>query len=119
VTTGGSQTLPNQPVSGLAASEARLNNSPGGIGSNSSGGRGSQSALLTVRSEKKAGRWPKGKDFLFATWAFVIGEYRVLFEDSFRLKKVFTHFKLFLCYAFFSKKIHTTQYFNRVSKKSI
>jgi hypothetical protein len=26
---------------------------------------------------------------------------------------------LFLCYAFFSKKIHTTQYFNRVSKKSI
>jgi len=38
-------------------------------GSNSN--RGSQSALLSVPSQRH--KWPKGKDFLFSTWAFVIG----------------------------------------------
>ena len=39
-------------------------------GSNSN--RGSQSALLSVPSQRH--KWPKGKDFLFSTWAFVIGK---------------------------------------------
>ena len=34
--------------------------------------RGSQSALLSVKKERH--KWPKGKDFLFSTWAFVIGK---------------------------------------------
>ena len=57
-------------------------NNPNGIspngdhGSAGSGagsrGSGSQSALLSVRKERH--KWPKGKDFLFSTWAFVIGK---------------------------------------------
>ena len=34
--------------------------------------RGSQAALLAVNNERH--RWPKGKDFLFSTWAFVVGK---------------------------------------------
>ena len=38
----------------------------------------SQSALLAVNKSIGGGnarrKWPKGKDFLFATWAFVIGK---------------------------------------------
>ena len=34
--------------------------------------RGSQAALLAVTNERH--RWPKGKDFLFSTWAFVVGK---------------------------------------------
>ena len=40
----------------------------------------SQSALLAVNKNIGGGigggrrKWPKGKDFLFATWAFVIGK---------------------------------------------
>ena len=34
--------------------------------------RGSQAALLSVTNERH--RWPKGKDFLFSTWAFVVGK---------------------------------------------
>ena len=41
-------------------------------GSNSN--RGSQSALLAVPSQRT--KWPKGKDFLFSAWAFVIGKNR-------------------------------------------
>ena len=40
--------------------------------------RRSQSALLAVNKNMGGGngrrKWPKGKDFLFATWAFVIGK---------------------------------------------
>ena len=46
----------------------------GGIGGGgSSQGRGSQSALLSIRKHDKT-KWPRGKDFLFSTWAFVIGK---------------------------------------------
>jgi hypothetical protein len=48
--------------------------------SNGSGSqRGSQSALLSVRKERH--KWPKGKDFLFSTWAFVIGTFFQTLED--------------------------------------
>ena len=47
---------------------------PGDVNHSSGSGsqRGSQSALLSVKKERH--KWPKGKDFLFSTWAFVIGE---------------------------------------------
>jgi len=46
---------------------------PGDVNHSSGSGsqRGSQSALLSVKKERH--KWPKGKDFLFSTWAFVIG----------------------------------------------
>ena len=50
------------------ASPADVNNSSG-----SGSQRGSQSALLSVKKERH--KWPKGKDFLFSTWAFVIGKF--------------------------------------------
>ena len=37
--------------------------------------RGSQAALLAVTNERH--KWPKGKDFLFSTWAFVVGKTRL------------------------------------------
>merc|ERR1712079_983064 len=45
-----------------------INSAGSGAGSR---GSGSQSALLSVKRERH--KWPKGKDFLFSTWAFVIG----------------------------------------------
>ena len=35
---------------------------------------GSQSALLSSGSRSRRSFWPKGKDFLFSTWAFVVGK---------------------------------------------
>ena len=46
-----------------------INSAGSGAGSR---GSGSQSALLSVKRERH--KWPKGKDFLFSTWAFVIGK---------------------------------------------
>jgi len=44
---------------------------------------GSQSALLSAGGVKtKRQRWPKGKDFLFSTWAFVVGKVDFLFNFS-------------------------------------
>jgi hypothetical protein len=36
---------------------------------------GSQSALLSSGSRSRRTLWPKGKDFLFSTWAFVVGQF--------------------------------------------
>ena len=43
-----------------------------GYNASDSSQRGSQAALLAVSNERH--RWPKGKDFLFSTWAFVVGK---------------------------------------------
>ena len=43
-----------------------------GYNASDSSQRGSQAALLSVNNERH--RWPKGKDFLFSTWAFVVGK---------------------------------------------
>ena len=48
-----------------------MNNNEGYNASDSSQ-RGSQAALLAVNNDRH--RWPKGKDFLFSTWAFVVGK---------------------------------------------
>ena len=49
-----------------------INSAGSGAGSR---GSGSQSALLSVKRERH--KWPKGKDFLFSTWAFVIGKKKI------------------------------------------
>ena len=43
-----------------------------GYNASDSSQRGSQAALLAVNNDRH--RWPKGKDFLFSTWAFVVGK---------------------------------------------
>ena len=55
-----------------------------GYNASDSSQRGSQAALLAVSNERH--RWPKGKDFLFSTWAFVVGKSDLIFYflfDSF------------------------------------
>ena len=48
-----------------------------GYNASDSSQRGSQAALLAVSNERH--RWPKGKDFLFSTWAFVVGKSDFIF----------------------------------------
>ena len=49
-----------------------------GYNASDSSQRGSQAALLAVNNDRH--RWPKGKDFLFSTWAFVVGKKYVSFR---------------------------------------
>ena len=61
-----------------------INSAGSGAGSR---GSGSQSALLSVKRERH--KWPKGKDFLFSTWAFVIGKNFFIVLDKKPIRKKF------------------------------
>ena len=60
-----------------------------GYNASDSSQRGSQAALLAVSNERH--RWPKGKDFLFSTWAFVVGK-----SDLYSILYLMLFFKLMI-----------------------
>ena len=66
-------------VGGAGTAGSNGSSDGGGGGHLHSSQRGSQSALLSVKSERH--KWPKGKDFLFSTWAFVIGKHNYYLSE--------------------------------------